>query len=86
MQQRLGAAPPRCAGSESIQISVPRYYYGCAQVTGERYGLSGVGLSALDAPALTDSAIRQARAIANSPRDCSHGDIEAMYQGALAYW
>jgi hydroxyacid-oxoacid transhydrogenase len=49
-------------------------------------GLGGVGLSATDAGALADSAIRQGRAIANSPRDCSRDDIEGMYARAVAYW
>ncbi len=49
-------------------------------------GLSGVGLGVADAQALADSASRQGRAIANSPRDCSRDDIEGMYSRAVAYW
>ena len=49
-------------------------------------GLDGVGLGAADAGALADSAARQVRAIANSPRDCSRDDIEGIYSRAVTYW
>lgn len=49
-------------------------------------GLSGVGFAEDDVKALTDSAKRQKRAIANSPRETNEVDIENMYAGAISYW
>ena len=49
-------------------------------------GLAGIGFGAEDAESLTDSAIRQVRAIANAPRDTSRDDIAELYAGALCYW
>jgi alcohol dehydrogenase class IV len=49
-------------------------------------GLSGVGFTSLDVKALTDSAIRQKRAIANAPRETNAVDVENMYSNALSYW
>lgn len=49
-------------------------------------GLGAIGFSAADVRALTDSALRQKRAIANAPRDSNATDIENLYSGALAYW
>jgi len=36
--------------------------------------------------ALSESSVRQARAIANAPRDSNIVDIENMYSNALSYW
>jgi len=49
-------------------------------------GLSGVGFSKKDIKALAESSARQARAIANAPRDSNVVDIENMYSNALSYW
>jgi len=49
-------------------------------------GLSGVGFDASHVKALAESSIRQARAIANAPRDSNLVDIENMYNNALSYW
>lgn len=49
-------------------------------------GLSGIGFSSTDVKALTESALRQKRAIANSPRETDATDITNLYNGALAYW
>lgn len=54
--------------------------------TGIPNGLSGVGFAAGDVRALTDSAFRQKRAIANAPRETNATDIEIMYNNALSYW
>jgi len=49
-------------------------------------GLSGVGFSEKDIKPLAESSLRQARAIANAPRDSNIVDIENMYSNALSYW
>jgi hydroxyacid-oxoacid transhydrogenase len=49
-------------------------------------GLSGVGFGAEHVRALTDSSIRQARAIANAPRETNIVDMENIYNNALSYW
>ena len=49
-------------------------------------GLSGVGFVENDVTRLTDSSIRQARAIANAPRESNRVDIENIYRDAIRYW
>ncbi len=49
-------------------------------------GLGGIGFSAADVKALTESSSRQKRAIANAPRDSNLVDMENMYSGAISYW
>jgi len=49
-------------------------------------GLSGIGFAADDVAALAESSSRQARAIANAPRESNLVDIENMYAGAISYW
>ncbi|MFT6157341.1 MAG: hydroxyacid-oxoacid transhydrogenase [Neolewinella sp.] len=49
-------------------------------------GLNGVGFSANDVKALSDSSIRQSRAIANAPRDTNLVDMQNIYNNALSYW
>ena len=49
-------------------------------------GLSGVGFGAEDVPALSESSIRQARAIANAPRETNLVDMENIYRNAICYW
>lgn len=49
-------------------------------------GLSGVGFSAQDVQHLTQSSIRQTRAIGNAPRETNQVDIENIYTHAINYW
>jgi len=49
-------------------------------------GLSGVGFGESDVARLTDSSIRQTRAIANAPRDSNRVDLENIYRDAVSYW
>ncbi len=49
-------------------------------------GLNGVGFQAEHVKALAESSVRQARAIANAPRDSNLVDLENMYSNALSYW
>ena len=49
-------------------------------------GISAVGFDETRLDALTNSSIRQGRAIANAPRESNQVDIENMYRGALTYW
>ncbi|MFT5220216.1 MAG: hydroxyacid-oxoacid transhydrogenase [Gammaproteobacteria bacterium] len=48
-------------------------------------GLSGVGFSIDDVPALAQSTARQTRAIANAPRETNLVDIENIYRAAISY-
>ena len=49
-------------------------------------GLSGVGFGENDITRLAESSIRQARAIANAPRESNKVDLENIYQDAIRYW
>jgi len=49
-------------------------------------GLHGIGFSPEDAGALTDSSIRQRRAIANAPRETSRDDTLKIFSDAMSYW
>lgn len=49
-------------------------------------GLSGVGFTAEQVKALSNSSIRQSRAIANAPRETNLVDMENIYSNALSYW
>jgi len=49
-------------------------------------GLNGVGFSDSDIQNLSDSSVRQTRAIGNSPRETNLIDIENIYKNALSYW
>ena len=49
-------------------------------------GLTGVGFNEQHVKALAESSVRQARAIANAPRDSNVVDLENMYRNALSYW
>ncbi|MCP4979821.1 MAG: iron-containing alcohol dehydrogenase [Gammaproteobacteria bacterium] len=53
--------------------------------TGVPNGLSEVGFTADDVPALAASSARQVRAIANSPRETNLVDIENIYAAAISY-
>ncbi len=54
--------------------------------TGAPNGLEDVGFGMNDVSALSDSSFRQKRAIANSPRETNHVDIENIYRNAISYW
>ena len=49
-------------------------------------GLSGVGFGDSDVQSLSNSSIRQTRAIGNSPRETNLVDIENIYKNAINYW
>lgn len=49
-------------------------------------GLNGIGFSENDIKNLSNSSIRQTRAIGNSPRETNLVDIENIYKNALSYW
>jgi alcohol dehydrogenase class IV len=49
-------------------------------------GISGVGFGENDITRLAESSIRQARAIANAPRESNKVDLENIYQDAIRYW
>ena len=49
-------------------------------------GLNGVGFDETHIKALSNSSMRQGRAIANAPRESNLVDLENMYRGALNYW
>ena len=54
--------------------------------TGIPNGLSGVGFSREDIPALTAKAMPQKRLLDNSPRPVREEDVEQMFGDAIAYW
>ncbi|WP_316979074.1 hydroxyacid-oxoacid transhydrogenase [Shumkonia mesophila] len=49
-------------------------------------GLTGVGYTAADVPALTEKAWPQKRVIDNAPRPIARDELAAMFEGALRYW
>jgi len=49
-------------------------------------GLKGLGFNDNDVRPMTDSVIRQARAIGNAPRETNAIDIENIYRDALTLW
>ncbi len=49
-------------------------------------GLSGVGFNEHDIKPMAASSVRQARAIANAPRESNLVDLENIYTDALNYW
>ena len=49
-------------------------------------GLSGVGFGSADIKAMAASSVRQARAIANVPRESNLVDLENIYADAISYW
>ncbi len=54
--------------------------------TGLPNGLLALGFDASDLPALTESSMRQGRAIGNAPRLASSQDMQEMYRQALQHW
>jgi alcohol dehydrogenase class IV len=49
-------------------------------------GISGVGYSERDIPALAEGAIVQERLLKNSPIPVEKKDLEALYRGGFSYW
>ncbi|NNE62463.1 MAG: alcohol dehydrogenase, partial [Gammaproteobacteria bacterium] len=49
-------------------------------------GLSGLGFTENDVKPLAASSARQARAIANAPRETNLQDMENIYAAALSYY
>lgn len=49
-------------------------------------GLSGVGYTEADIPALTAGTMKQQRLLVNSPRPVSEQDMERIFQDAMRYW
>ncbi|MFK7889199.1 MAG: hydroxyacid-oxoacid transhydrogenase [Granulosicoccus sp.] len=56
------------------------------KATGMPNGLQSIGFSETHVDALAESSSRQARAIANAPRESNKVDLTNMYAGALSYW
>ncbi len=54
--------------------------------TGMPNGLRGIGFDETSVVPLAASSARQARAIANAPRESNLVDMENMYRDALSYW
>lgn len=59
---------------------------GLMKTIGIPNGLGGVGLSAEDAGALSETASSQRRAIGNAPRDLDKSDIAEIFARAVRYW
>ena len=74
------------AGTEDAGEVTARRIIALMKATRIPNGLGGVGLGEADAGALADSAVRQARAVANSPRDCARDDLANMFASAVGYW
>lgn len=49
-------------------------------------GLSALGYSEADIPALVEGAYKQQRLLVNSPRDVSKSDLADLYRNAMVYW
>jgi alcohol dehydrogenase class IV len=81
----LGADGSDC-GPEVAGEQVADRIVSMMKATAMPNGLGGIGFGAGDVGALTESAVRQKRAIANAPRDTNAVDIENMYRAALGYW
>lgn len=79
-------ADTRGGGSEDAGEIVSARIIDLMRSTDMPNGLSGVGFSAEDAPALAASAFRQRRAIANAPADIELSDVQNIFEGAVSYW
>jgi alcohol dehydrogenase class IV len=80
LQADLRGAAPADAG-EALALRLIELM----RKTGVPNGLTGVGFAPADVPALAASSARQARAIANSPRETNLVDIENIYAAAMSY-
>ncbi len=73
------------AGADDSGEALAKRLIELMQKTGAPNGLGGVGFVPADVPALAASSARQARAIANSPRETNLVDIENIYAAAISY-
>jgi len=55
------------------------------RATGVPCGLNGLGYGESDIPALVKGAYAQQRLLAQSPRDVTEGDLDAIYRDAMKY-
>jgi hydroxyacid-oxoacid transhydrogenase len=81
----LGANCEQAADNEAGEVVAARIIE-LMKNTALPNGLGEIGFSSGDVKALTESTIRQKRAISNCPRETNATDIENMYRGALSYW
>lgn len=56
------------------------------QATNFPNGLSAVGFSDIDVPALVDGALPQQRVIGNAPKKVTQEDLHRLFSAAMAYW
>lgn len=77
-----------CKGADAIDSGeiLAKRIIGLMREADMPNGLTGVGFSENDIQNLSNSSVRQARAIGNSPRETNLVDIENVYKDALKYW
>ena len=75
----------RDAGVDDAGEALARRIIELMRKTGAPNGLADVGFGPDYVPALAASSARQARAIANSPRETNLADIENIYAAAISY-
>ena len=81
----LGADTREATDDDAGEI-VASTIIGLMQRTAMPNGLGGVGFDMSDTQALTESCIRQGRAVQNAPRECGQQELTHLYQDALSYW
>ena len=74
------------AGPDDAGEVLSRRLVSLMQACGMPNGISALGFGEQHLAALTDSSIRQKRAIANAPRESNAVDVENLYRAALSYW
>ena len=74
------------AGADEVGEALAQRLVELMRKTGMPNGLAGVGFRAEDVGRLTDSSIRQKRAILNAPRVADLSDMNSIYHDALSYW
>ncbi len=79
-------ADARDAGLDDAGEVVSGCIIGLMKNTGMPNGLTDLGFSAEDVKPLAASSVRQARAIANAPRETNLQDLENIYAAALSYY
>ena len=79
-------AETRGAGPEDAAEVLSGRLISLMRETGMPNGITGVGFEAADIPALTEGAAPQRRLLDNAPRPIGKAELDALYQGALAYW
>ena len=81
----LGADTRDCAPSDAGELLAQRIEE-LMRRTNMPNGLGGVGYTAIDIPALRDSAAPQKRLLANAPRPTDGPELETIFASALRYW